>query len=501
MGHQVRFCLSLRMKLHLSREAGRAGAMTGRWHFARQLVAILLAYPLAVHALPESAATPGKTMTVQGAVDYAMEHYPSVRAALENLESARASVGVAKTSYVPRLDAVWQGDRGTRNSVLGVLLPQSPNILTGTQGTVLPSSGRPFWTSGGGVLFSWEPYDFGYRSSQVREAGLAAKQASAQINLTRLDVAGAVVQASLALLGEEQRGKVAQADVDRRTVFGKSVHARVDAHLRPGADASRADAELAAATTGLYLAEESLQVARAELAELLGLTGSQLEIEPDPYLGTPPSADLPAGAPSSHPAAVAEQDRVAEVQGRISVLNHQYYPHFTLEALSSGRGSGENSKGKIAPGLNGLGTDVHNWEAGLTASLPIADIAGIHERKKEEVANLRREQALYEQTLQDLAGQQAKAEAGLEWARHVAENTPTQLRAARESEAQARARFEAGLGTIVDVAEAQRLLVQAETDDALARLAVWRALAGVASAEGDLVPFFDFTRSAPTGGK
>ena len=46
-----------------------------------------------------------------------------------------------------------------------------------------------------------------------------------------------------------------------------------------------------------------------------------------------------------------------------------------------------------------------------------------------------------------------------------------------------------GLGNIDEVAEAQRLLTQAEIDDALARLGVWRGLLGVATAAGDLQPF------------
>ena len=50
-------------------------------------------------------------------------------------------------------------------------------------------------------------------------------------------------------------------------------------------------------------------------------------------------------------------------------------------------------------------------------------------------------------------------------ARRVAENTPIELKAARDTESQARARYQAGLATIVDVAEAQGLLVQAEGED------------------------------------
>jgi hypothetical protein len=52
----------------------------------------------------------------------------------------------------------------------------------------------------------------------------------------------------------------------------------------------------------------------------------------------------------------------------------------------------------------------------------------------------------------------------------------------------------------VEVAEAQRLLLQAEIEDNLARLTVWRATLGQALAQGDLQPFLDLVRKAPGGG-
>jgi outer membrane protein TolC len=61
--------------------------------------------------------------------------------------------------------------------------------------------------------------------------------------------------------------------------------------------------------------------------------------------------------------------------------------------------------------------------------------------------------------------------------------------AARIATEQATARYQSGLGTIDQVAEAQRLLTQAEIDDALARLGVWWALLGIAAAAGDIQPF------------
>ena len=77
-------------------------------------------------------------------------------------------------------------------------------------------------------------------------------------------------------------------------------------------------------------------------------------------------------------------------------------------------------------------------------------------------------------------------------ATEIASNTPLERQAATDAESRARARYQAGLANITEVAEAQRLLAQAEADDALARLAVWRALLAAAQARGDLSAFLRF---------
>ena len=233
---------------------------------------------------------------------------------------------------------------------------------------------------------------------------------------------------------------------------------------------------------------------------MLGLAGTRVTIASGPLLQTPPD-QTPAPKPvDEHPAALVEQGRVNEEKARIRVLNHQYFPHFTTEALLSARGSGERSDGTVQPGLNGLDFSAYNWEAGLTAQMNLTDIFSIRERKRVEVANRRRDEAVYAQVTQALTAQQQTAASQLEEARRVAQNTPIELSASREGEAQARARFRAGLGTIVDVAEAQNLLAQAEMDDSLARLRIWRALAELSAANGDITPFLNTIKSMPPGG-
>ena len=65
-------------------------------------------------------------------------------------------------------------------------------------------------------------------------------------------------------------------------------------------------------------------------------------------------------------------------------------------------------------------------------------------------------------------------------------STPVALEAARVLDTQARERYRAGLGTVIEVADALRLLRQSEIDDSLAQLAVWHALFAVAAAQGNI---------------
>jgi outer membrane protein len=468
-------------------------------YLALLLNLLLFAPGLCSGAPQQGTKPPARSFTLQEAVSYAMTNYPAVRASIQSYMAARAGVGLAATSSLPNVNIIWQDNRATRNNVAGLLLPQS--VIPNPSGTTLPESGRSFWGSGTGAIFSYEPYDFGYRRAQMRAAESTEKRTQEQVVLTRLDVASGVADASFFLLAAEQQVRASQANVDRRSVFAKSVHALVDAHLRPGADASRADAELAAARTQLALSQQAEQVDEVIFAQVLGLAGTRIEIKPGPFLGVPPQKAWTSGPISSHPAAAVEAGRVNEVQSRIDVLRHAYYPHLSLQALISERGTGANAAGAPIGGAAGLWPETAtNWAAGFTVTFPLLDIASIRARKRIELANRRREEAIYDQTLQNLTGQEDQAKAVLEGARRVAENTPAELQASRDSETQAVARFRAGLGTLVDVAEAQRLLLQAEIDDSLATLNVWRALARLAATQGNFQPFLDLANHAPVGG-
>jgi len=393
------------------------------------------------------------------------------------------------------MDLLWQSNRATRNNIFGTLLPQP--VIPSISGPVLSqTSDRGVWGSAGGVLVSWEPFDFGYRTATVDAAKAIQQRANAQLALTRLDVAGRAADAFLTLAATMQKTKAAKADVERRSVLAKAVHVLVEQELRPGVDASRADAELAAAKIQMILAQQTEDDARADFEQLLGVAGKNIEIDVTALVNTAPTGFAQEDLLKDHPAAQIEAARIEESAAREREVGRSYFPRFSLQGGFSGRGSGANPDGTFGGGTDGLGLMRRNWAIGLTATFPAMDVFGLHFKRSIEQANERAQHQHYDETVQELTSRSEKASAAYKAAQDIAANTPAELEAAQQGETQSRTRYQAGLTTIVEVADAQRLLLQAQIDDNLARLSVWRALLAEAFAQGRLEPFLATARKS-----
>lgn len=463
------------------------------------LITPILAVDLALTHAQENA--PGhqslQSLDLPSAVEIALKNYPQVHAALARASAAGSGIELAKTAYLPRTELLWQATRATRNNVFGLFFPAA--IPLPISGPVLgTNSGTNVWGTSAGFLFSWEPFDFGSRQAKVEVARAQETQAVAGVSATRLDIASAAADAFLTLLASQQSARAAQASVDRAQVLLKSVEALVQNELRPGADLARARAELAAAQNQLIQAEQAEQVNRARLAQWLGLAGTPIRVQagvlPDKEPANPSQVDLL----KSHPLAIAQLAAVDVVKARQRELDRTYFPHFDFQAATYGRGTGALTDGRVLGGWNGLAPDTFNWAVGFTARFQLFDFATLRRKKAIEQQNQGFESARFNQVIQELTTQAAKAKADWDAARRIAANTPVQLEAARSTEQQVRARYQAGLATLLEVADAQRLLTQAETEDSIARLRVWRALLGIAAAQGDLEPFLsEVRRQAP----
>lgn len=442
-----------------------------------------------VDAYAQEAST--EPLRLERAVELAKANYPAIRAARAQAGAAEAGVEIARHAYLPRTEIDWQQTRGTRNNIFGQFFPQ-PGIPPISGPVFGESSFRDSaWGSGGGLLFSWEPFDFGLRRANVKLADRVSDEARVRAVLTEFDVAIAAADAFLRAIAAEQAVRAVQANVERMETFAKAVRVLVENELRPGADASRAEAELAAARNTLIQARQQAALARVGLSEAIGMAGQSIELDAGGMLDREPPAMLatPAGF-TAHPLMLAQKASLETILARRHVLDRSFFPRFNWQTAVFGRGTGARVDGRLLDN-RGFFPDTPNWATGLTISFAPTDIFNLRARRKQEESNLAAEQARHDEALQRLRAEEARARALAESAREYAENAPRQLEAARETELRVRKRYEAELSTVTEVAEAQRLLAQAEVDHALARLALWRARLAEARVRGDLAPFLE----------
>lgn len=419
--------------------------------------------------------------TLRETVGRAVKHYPSAQVTVEQMRAAAASIALARTAYLPRADVLAQLNRATRNNIFGLLLPQS--TLPSISGPPNPENDQTnVWGSAVGFLVSWEPFDFGLRAANVNAAAAARDRAQAAIARTELEIAAMTADAYLTALASMETKAAAEKQAERARGIEKLVKALVDAELRPGADLSRSRAEFAIAQTRIVQAEHAERVARATL-ELL--TGGSIEVMP---LQSVPS--LPADL-SRNPYVAEQQSAIREAEARRRVLDRTWFPRFMLQASSYARGTGANPDGTTGGALTGIGPNIHNWAAGMTVTFPALEHPALKARKEIETHRIEAEKARLRQIEKETALQLERSMAALAAATRLAGLLPVQLEAARASEQQAAARYQAGLGSLLEVEEAQRLLTQAELDSSLAQLGIWRASLQVAAAQGDLSPLLD----------
>jgi outer membrane protein len=482
------------------------GTSIGRWHWQNLvrglLFAALASWSTAV--MQSQTQIPAEqtvqTLTLPQAVDYALKHYPAVRISLARLLQAQAGISLARTQYLPTANMLWQTNRATFNNIFGQMLPQA--VVPSISGPVLNStSNTSTWGSAGGALVSWQPFDFGLRHANVLQARAGADVAAQAANLTQLNVAQATANAYLGAVAAEQNTVAARANFERWQTFAKSIHVLVDNQLRPGADASQADAEVAAARTRLIQAQTNAEVTKSMLASLLEIPTSTLTLVPDSVLRMPSSMDVPAVSIKQHPFALEQQANVDLAKSSIHVLDRTFYPQFNLQGAIYGRGSGVDTTGQVSSGTSGLGIDRENWAFGLSVTFTPTQIFALHQQHKAAEANLDAQKSQYKQTIEDLNYGLEEARSQLQGAEQVAQNTPVQLSAARMSESQSQAQYKASLATIVQVSQIESLLTQAEIEDALARLNVWRALINVAASQGDIQPVLDLLHSDQINGE
>jgi outer membrane protein TolC len=444
---------------------------------------------VAQHARADSPAL--KRMTIGQVVSEALAQHPRVRSAQAEERVAAARTDETLEDRLPAVGLSAQINRSTGNTPPGAwfLTAGFPPISGAPRGKSFDSGS---WQTGASLWATWDVLAFERQAAAIDVALARGSEAVALTQARRLEVAYDAADAFVELVEGQETVRAAKASVDRAQVVVSMTKPLVDQSLRPGADLARAQSELAAAQTTLARAEQARDVRVVRLAETLG--DASLRVQADATgLAVSPDADVRApGAPSpSHPELSQSNAEVSRATQQQSAVMVQYLPRVDLAAALWARGSGIYQ----SPG-DGLVPDIPNWAAGAIVTWSALDIPLIRARARAAAESTASAAARRDETYLVVAAQLARATAVLEGARRVARQTPETLASARAAEQQIVARYRAGLAPVVDVADAERILTQAEIDDAVARLEIRRAMLAVGRAAGDLRPYL----AAASGG-
>lgn len=430
-----------------------------------------------------------RSLTLEQAIRTALRDHPTLAREAALGEVADARLTLARTGYLPDLDVALQANRATINVVRGAAFPMAGiPILSGP--IIDPVLDRGSFGALAGLSSSWDLLGLLARVESVDAALHDREGTRAGADVARLEVAFNVADVFLGALGRAEGVRAARASEERSAVFESVVRAFTENDLRPGADLARARAEAALASTQLIRAVEAQSIAEIDLAEAVGEAGRVSPL-PEHLLDPPSPRDFQTE--KRNPALDRADAAVAASASRERAETYAYLPRVDLVAALWSRTSGFGSPGDLSSGVS-------NWGAGLVVSWPILELFARRARSRVASAETQATAARRSEVTLQVASQVETARALLDGARRVAANTPLALAAARASEEQAAARYRSGLAGVLEVAEAQRLLAQAELEDSEARLGVRTAMLVLARALGDLEPFLSEVGAEGSGG-
>lgn len=421
-------------------------------------------------------------MALGEALRYARDHHPAVLAARARLAALRAEAEVPGAQWAPSVGAFAEVVASTTNNSTTTVINNGRVDLPRIGATPVVRSGAD-WKPAPSTLVAagvrQEVFDFGRIAAQTAAADAAANVEALRGRAVRLDVDFAVAEAYYAVLAAKAVLTAAASAEGRSKTQRDYAKAGVERGLRPPLELTRAEADVARFEVGRVRAEGGLAVARGVFAAAVGVPSPLLDAAPEaapPDEALPPLASALERATSRDPAVLEARARVALQRAQTEAIGALLRPDLFLTGSLSGRAGGADPSSGGAARYGGWVPYVPNWSAGLVLTLPVYDANVLARRDASRAAEGARaaEVRVLEQR-QSAAVRQAYA--AVEVARAALGALERSVAAARANQEQADARFKAGLGTALEVADAEALRTDAEIQLAVGAFQLGRARA------------------------
>ncbi len=381
-----------------------------------------------VHAANGQQAEP-KVLTLEQAERIALENHPGIRAANERIKVQEAVLTRAKAGYYPTV-----GVRGSYEN-----RPVNDN----------PDADKNLFNTSGQV--SWLVSDFGRREGTIRRE---QETLEARRFLEQTSVEGVVFGVRRAFFDYLRAGALVQVEQDTvkdRETLVRQAQGFFDVGTRPKIDVARAEAGLFAAKAGLIAAQNGVRIAWARLKSAMGVTR---------FPERPVAPDVNVQAPTlsldeAVKAAFESRTEIKEFRSRLKAQQE------TIDVTKRGRMPRLRFDGQY-------GRRVHNDEdivsSMLTLDIPLFTGFTLKPEIERHVRDYAVIKALQEEEQQRIALEVEESYLNLVEAGERIRANEAQKKSAKENLDLANGRYQVGVGSIIEITEAQVINSRAQTD-------------------------------------
>lgn len=370
-----------------------------------------------------------EVLTLQQAESIALENHPGIRAARERIKVQEAVVGRAKAGYFPTL-----GARSTYENRPRPATPTAEQNVYKTTGEV-----------------DWLLTDFGRREGTIRreEDTLEARRFARRTSTEAVVLM--VRRAFFDYLRAQALVRVEQDTVKDRETLVRQAQGFFDVGTRPKIDVARAEASLFAAKAGLIAAQNGVRIAWARLKNAMGVTRfEERPVASDVHVR--PSA---LSLEQAVKAAFESRTELKEFQSRLEAQQE------AIDVAKLGRMPRLRFDGQY-------GQWWHN-DNDIVSSMLILDIPlftgfTVKPEIERNVRDYGVIQALREEERQRIALEVEESYLNLMEAGERIKANEAQKRSAKENLDLANGRYQVGVGSIIEITEAQVINSRAQTD-------------------------------------
>jgi len=409
--------------------------------------------PPGTAAAPPSVA--GRVLTLEEAIAIALETQPQIQARLSDYAAAQFRVDQALAPLLPQISGSWTAARAQN--------------VSGSPGTGLTEVRRTttFWTDStlARVSASQLLFDFGKTFAATDVAKRNAAVTLEDLELQRQLVTLAVKEAYTNINFAQRLIKVQLQALERAELNLRSARGFFEVGTRPKSDVTRAEVDVANARLGVIQARNAERVARVALNTAMGIAADTPTQIRDNLVEQKAEFDrrqLLAEALGRRPEYKQEQLRVDAADAFVRQTFRNFLPDIT----------GGGFYGAQRADMNEV------WELNIGLTWSIYDGGDRIARYREARANVEAARARVKARALDISREVEQAQLTLDETDERIQAAQAAVASAQENFRLAQGRFDAGVGTILELTDAQLALTQAQNTEAQAladhRIAVAR---------------------------